>query len=180
MQLVAQNKEQQDQIKAMNLVLEEVLAQQTRIVNKLHATDMQCESKRKVSAQTSNEDAKEMVTPSGPRAKRANICRSVRVTTRQTMLPTTNLDSSDVSSLYFDSPQHARVCMATPKRPQLKDTSISADGNVSSFTSDDSASSPRTEAPTDTSPIPVRSGRNPRSLNSAKGKFQVPKEPKAV
>ena len=71
--------------------------------------------------------------------------------------------------------------MATPKRPQLKDTSISADGNdVSSFTSDDSASSPRTEAPTDTSPIPVRSERNPRSVNRAKGKFQVPKEPEDV
>ena len=58
-QLVVQNKEQQDQIKAMNLVLEEVLAQQTIIVNKLHATEMpwESESKRKVSAQTSNEDA---------------------------------------------------------------------------------------------------------------------------
>ena len=132
-QLVAQNKEQQDQIKAMNLVLEEVLAQQTIIVNKLHATEMpwESESKRKVSAQTSNEDAKEVVKPCGPRAERANVCRSVRVTTRRTMLPTTNLDSSDASSLYIDSPQHARVCMATPKRPQLKDTSISADGNVS-------------------------------------------------
>ena len=70
--------------------------------------------------------------------------------------------------------------MATPKRPRLKDTSISADGNVTSFTSDESASSPRTEAPTDTSPIPVRSERNPRSMNRAKGKFQVPKEPKEV
>ena len=96
------------------------------------------------------------------------------------MLPTTNLDCSYVRSLYFDSPQHARVCMATPKRPQLKDTSISADGNISSFTSDDPASSPRNEAPTDTSPIPVRPGRNPRSVNRAKGKFQVPKEPKDV
>ena len=181
-QLVAQNKEQQDQIKAMNLVLEEVLAQQTIIVNKLHATEMpwESESKRKVSAQTSNEDTKEVVKPCGPRAETANVCRSVRITTRRTMLPTTNLDSSDVSSLYFDSPQNTRVCMATPKRPQLKDTSISADGNVSSFTSDDSASSPRTEAPTDTSPIPVRSERNPRSVNRAKGKFQVPKEPKDV
>ena len=54
-QLVAQNKEQQDQIKAMNLVLEEVLAQQTIIVNKLHATEMpwESESKRKVSSQAS-------------------------------------------------------------------------------------------------------------------------------
>ena len=70
-QLVVQNKEQQDQIKAMNLVLEEVLAQQTIIVNKLHATEMpwESESKRKVSTQTSNEDAKEVVKPCGPRAR---------------------------------------------------------------------------------------------------------------
>ena len=34
-QLVAQNKEQQDQIKAMNLVLEEVLAQQTVIIQQV-------------------------------------------------------------------------------------------------------------------------------------------------
>ena len=86
--LVAQNKEQQDQIKAMNLVLEEVLAKQTIIVNKLHATEMSWESEsiRKVSAQASNEDAKEVVKQYGPRAqpnKRANICRSVRITQAQ-------------------------------------------------------------------------------------------------
>jgi hypothetical protein len=34
-----QNKEQQDQIKAMNLMLKEVLAQQTSIVSKLHVTE---------------------------------------------------------------------------------------------------------------------------------------------
>jgi hypothetical protein len=39
-QLIAQNKEQQNQVKTMNLMLEEVLAQQTNIVNKLHATEM--------------------------------------------------------------------------------------------------------------------------------------------
>ncbi len=39
-QLIAQNKEQQDQIKAMKLVMEQVLAQQTTIANKLHATDL--------------------------------------------------------------------------------------------------------------------------------------------
>ena len=38
-QLVEQKKEQKDQINAMNLVLEEVLVQQTIIVNKLHATE---------------------------------------------------------------------------------------------------------------------------------------------
>ncbi len=37
--LIAQNKEQQDQIKAMNLVLKKVLAQQTSTVSKLHDTD---------------------------------------------------------------------------------------------------------------------------------------------
>ena len=62
-QLVAQNKEQQDQnhqIKAtaMILVLEEVLAQQTTMINKLLATKLLWESefKRKVSAQTSSEN----------------------------------------------------------------------------------------------------------------------------
>ncbi len=37
--LIAQNKEQQDQIKAMNLMLKEVLAQQTSTVSKLHVTE---------------------------------------------------------------------------------------------------------------------------------------------
>ncbi len=37
--LIAQKKEQKDQIKAMNLVLKEVLAQQTTIVSKLHDTE---------------------------------------------------------------------------------------------------------------------------------------------
>ena len=92
----------------------------------------------------------------------------------------TNLDSSDVSSLYFESPQHARVCMETPKRPQLEDTSISSDEIAKSFTSDNFASSPETEAPTDTSPIPVRSERNPSPVNCVKGKFQAPTEPEAV
>jgi hypothetical protein len=36
---IAQNKEQQDQIKAMNLMLMEVLAQQTSIVSKLQDTE---------------------------------------------------------------------------------------------------------------------------------------------
>ena len=70
-QLAGQNMEQQDQIKAMNLVLEEVLVQQTTIVNKLHATELlwESESKRKDSAQTSNEGAKKVVKPFGPRAE---------------------------------------------------------------------------------------------------------------
>jgi hypothetical protein len=53
-QLVAQNKEQRKQIKAMNLVMEKVLAQQTTIVNKFLATEFlwESESKGKDSAQT--------------------------------------------------------------------------------------------------------------------------------
>ena len=70
-QLIAQNKEQQDQIKAMNLMLEEVLAQQTNIVNKLHATELlwESESKGKDSTQTSNEEARNVVKQFWPRAK---------------------------------------------------------------------------------------------------------------
>ncbi len=37
--LIVQNKEQQFQIKAMILMLKEVLAQQTLIVSKLHVTE---------------------------------------------------------------------------------------------------------------------------------------------
>ena len=70
--------------------------------------------------------------------------------------------------------------MKTPKRPQLEDASIIADENALFFTSDNFASSPGTEIPTDTSPILVRSERNPRPVNHVKGKFQAPKEPKAV
>ncbi len=110
--------------------------------------------------------------------------RAVTTTTLQAIVPTTDLDGSDVSSFYLDSPKHerARVCMAvvTPKSQQPEDTSISTDEGISPFTSGDFASSPRTEAPMDTSPIPVRSGRNQRSENHGRRKFQVPKEPKKV
>ena len=53
------------------MVLEEVLAQQTNIVNKLHATELlwQSDLKGNNSAPTSNGDAKEVVKPFGPRAK---------------------------------------------------------------------------------------------------------------
>jgi hypothetical protein len=40
--LIAQNKEQQDNIKAMNLMLKEILAQQTSIVSKLHQQTARC------------------------------------------------------------------------------------------------------------------------------------------
>ena len=71
-QSVVQNKEQQDQIKAMNLVLEEVLALQTTIVNKLHATELLWESGStgKDPNQASNEEeARKVVKPFGPRTK---------------------------------------------------------------------------------------------------------------
>ncbi len=37
--LIEQHEEQQDQIKAMNLMLKEILSQQTSIVSKLHDTE---------------------------------------------------------------------------------------------------------------------------------------------
>ncbi len=50
--LIEQNKEQQDQVKAMNLMLKEVLAQQTSFVSKLHDTETellrQSKSQRKI------------------------------------------------------------------------------------------------------------------------------------
>ena len=138
------------------MMLEEVLAQQTKFVNTLHATELLCQFgyNGKNSAQISNEDTtKEVVKPCGPRAEprvRANVCRAVTTTTLQAIVPMTDLDGSDVSSFFFDSPmQHerARVCMAavTPKRQQPENTSISTDEGVSPFTSGDFASSPRTE-----------------------------------
>ncbi len=63
--------------------------------------------------------------------------------------------------------------MATPKRDQHEDTSISADENVPSVTSDDFVSSPGTKAPTDTLLIPVRSEQKPRPVNQGREKFQV-------
>ncbi len=69
-QLIAQNKEQQDQITAMNLVMGGFLVQQTTIVHNLRATELlwQIESKGKDSPPTSNEDStKEMVKLFGPR-----------------------------------------------------------------------------------------------------------------
>ena len=86
--LIAQNKEQQDQIRAMSLVLEDVLAQPTTIVNKILATELlwQSGSKGKGSAPTSNEDAaKEVVKPFEPRVK-ANPCRTVVTTAFPAML----------------------------------------------------------------------------------------------
>ena len=142
------------------MMLDEVLAQQTTIINKLRATELlwAIESKGKDSAQTSNEEARKVVKPIGPRAEpreKANTCRIVRTTSFRAMLHTTNSDGNNVRSLKFDSPQYVRVCMATRKGHQhADDISISADEDVSSFTSDDFASSPRTEAPADTSPFP--------------------------
>ncbi len=114
--------------------MENVLAQQTTIDNKLHATELlwESESKGKDSTQTSNEEAREVLKPFGPRAKLNEKANTVRSTMFRTMLPTTDLDGSDVDLFYFfDSPEHARVFMATPKKGQHEDISISADENVS-------------------------------------------------
>ena len=63
------------------------------------------------------------------------------------------------------------------KWPQHEDTSICADENALSFTSDNFVSSPGTKAPTDTSLITVRSEQsstNPKISESCEEKFQVP------
>ena len=103
--LIAQNKEQQVQIKAMNLMLKEVLAQQTSIVSKLHVTETELLSLSKSKGKDStHEETRKVVKPFGPRARlneKANVC---------TMLPTTSLDDSDensqdshiCSSLFYD------------------------------------------------------------------------------
>ncbi len=60
------------------------------------------DSKGKDSAQTSNEEARKVVKQFEPSAKLnekanlAKICRPVRTTMFRTMLPTTDLDGSDV------------------------------------------------------------------------------------
>jgi hypothetical protein len=87
--LIAQNKEQQDQIKAMNAMLKEVLAQQTLIVSKLHDTETELlwQSKSQEKDST-HEEARKVVTSLRPRAKlneEANVC---------TMLPTPPLDAN--------------------------------------------------------------------------------------
>ncbi len=103
--MIAQNKEQQVQIKAMSLMLKEVLAQQTLIVSKLHVTETEPLSLSKSKGKDStHEETRKVVKPFGQRAelnKEANVC---------TMLPTTSLDDSDVtshdsyncSSLFYD------------------------------------------------------------------------------
>ncbi len=89
--LIAQNKKQQDQIKAMNLMLKEALAQQTSIVSKLHVTETELLSLSKSKAKVSNhEETRKVVKPYWPRFElNKNMC---------TMLPTTSLEDSDVNS----------------------------------------------------------------------------------
>jgi hypothetical protein len=111
----------------MNLMLKEVLAQQTSIVSKLH--DTETELLRQIKSQgkdSTHEEARKVVKPFGPRARlneKANVC---------TMLPTTALDGSDVSPLNdshndvsllyeegsFDSPQNGKTQALT----NVKDT----------------------------------------------------------
>ena len=95
--LIAQNKEQQVQIKAMNLMLKEVLAQQTLIVSKLHVTEAE-----PISLSKSKTHARKVVKPFGPRAE----LNKAKV---RTLLPTslddsdaTSHDSDDCSSLFYD------------------------------------------------------------------------------
>jgi hypothetical protein len=93
--LIAQNKEQQDQIKVMNLMLKEVLVQQTSIVSKLHDTEIELRRQSKFQGKDSTqEEARKVFKPFGPRAKlneKANMC---------TILPTTALNDNAVSPLY--------------------------------------------------------------------------------
>ena len=64
--LIAQNKEQQDQIKAMNLMLKEVLAQQTSIVSKLHDTETELLRQSKSQGKDpSYKEARKVVKPFG-------------------------------------------------------------------------------------------------------------------
>jgi hypothetical protein len=100
--LITQNKEQQVQIKAMNLMLKIV---QTSIVSKLHVTETELLPLSKSKGKDSNhEETRKVVKSFGPRAylnKEASVC---------TKLPTTSLDDSEVnshdsyncSSLFYD------------------------------------------------------------------------------
>jgi hypothetical protein len=65
--LIAQNKKQQVQIKAMNLMLKEVLVQQTLIVSKLHVTETELLSQIKSKGKDStHEETRKVVKPFGP------------------------------------------------------------------------------------------------------------------
>jgi hypothetical protein len=102
--LIAQNKEQQVQIKAMNLMLKEVLAQQTLIVSKLHVTEAEPISLSKSKGKDStHEETRKVVKPFGPRAE----LNKAKV---RTLLPTslddsdaTSHDSDNCSSLFYDN-----------------------------------------------------------------------------
>jgi hypothetical protein len=112
--LIAQNKEQQDQIKAMNLMLDEVLVQQTSIVSKLHDTETKLLRQSKSQGKDStHEEARKVVKPFWPRVKlneKANMC---------TMLPTTALDGSVISPLNYShndiSLLYEEGCFDTPQ-----------------------------------------------------------------
>ncbi len=69
-------KEQQVQIKAMNLMLKEVLAQQKSIVSKLHVTETELLSLSKSKGKDStHEETRKVVKPCGPRADlNKNVC----------------------------------------------------------------------------------------------------------
>jgi hypothetical protein len=103
----AQNnlKEQQVQMKAMNLILKEVLAQQTSIVSKLHVTetDLLFSLSKSKGRDSTHGETRKVVKPFGPRAelnKKANVFNNT----------VTSLDDSDInshnshncSSLFYD------------------------------------------------------------------------------
>jgi hypothetical protein len=106
--LIARNKEQRVQIKAMNLMLKDVLAQHTSIVSKLQVTETELLSLSKSRGKDStHEETRKVVKPFGPRLPRAKLNTEANVCA---MLPTTSLDDSDVnsndsyncSSLFYD------------------------------------------------------------------------------
>ena len=98
-QSIVQNKEQQDQIKVMILVLEEVLAQQTTVFNKWHATELlwESESEARDSYRTSNEETKEVVNHSGQGQNQIKRQTHAEPIMFWAMLPTTDLDGSNES-----------------------------------------------------------------------------------
>jgi hypothetical protein len=102
--LIAQNKEQhwQVQIKAMNLILKEVLAQQTLIVSKLYVTEAEPISLRKSKGKDStHEETRKVVKPFRPSAELNKEARTLLPTSLDDS-DTTSHDSDNCSSLFYD------------------------------------------------------------------------------
>ncbi len=107
--MIAQNEEQQDQVKAMNVMLKEVLAQQTSIASKLHVTETELPSLSKCKAKDStHEETRKVVKPYRQRAElNKNGC---------TMLPTTSFGDSDINSHDSSIAQAYSMTMAESRR----------------------------------------------------------------